>query len=70
MRCNFLLRASAQSSRLSPSVGMKFLLFAYVDPGLGSLIWQSIVAAVVGFIFYLKKTRIWLAGLFKKIFRL
>jgi hypothetical protein len=43
-------------------------LFAYIDPGLGALIWQSIVAGVVGFLFYLKKSRRWIVGVFRKMF--
>jgi hypothetical protein len=43
-------------------------IFGYIDPGLGALIWQSIVAAFVGFLFYLKKTRRWIVGVFRKIF--
>ena len=46
---------------------MKFYFFAYIDPGLGALIWQSIVAALVGFLFYLKKTRQWIVNSFRKI---
>jgi hypothetical protein len=46
---------------------MKILL-AYVDPGLGSLIWQSIVAGIVGFFFYLRKTRRWIAGTIRGMF--
>jgi hypothetical protein len=42
-------------------------ILAYVDPGTGALIWQSIVAAFVGSIFYLKKTRKWLGSLWLKI---
>jgi hypothetical protein len=41
--------------------------FAYIDPGLGALIWQSSVAAVVGFLFYLKKTRRWIVSTFRKM---
>jgi hypothetical protein len=44
------------------------MLLAYIDPGLGALIWQAIVAGVVGFLFYLKKTRQWIAGLVRKMF--
>jgi len=44
---------------------MKF--FAYVDPGLGALIWQSAVAGVVGFLFYLKKSRRWIVNTFRKM---
>lgn len=43
-------------------------LFAYVDPGLGALLWQTIIAAFVGFLFYLKKTRRWIVGGFRKMF--
>jgi hypothetical protein len=42
-------------------------IFGYIDPGLGALIWQSIVAAFVGFLFYLKKTRRWIVGVYRKI---
>ena len=34
---------------------MKHFFLGYIDPGLGALIWQSIVAAFVGLFFYLKK---------------
>jgi len=30
---------------------------AYIDPGVGLLAWQAIVAAFVGLLFYLEKTR-------------
>ena len=43
-------------------------LFAYVDPGLGALIWQATVAGIVGFLFYLKKTRRWIVDMFRKMF--
>jgi hypothetical protein len=43
-------------------------LLAYIDPGVGLLIWQAIVAAFVGLLFYLKKTRRWIIGLFRKMF--
>ncbi len=33
------------------------LLLSYVDPGVGLLAWQAIVAAFVGTLFYLRKTR-------------
>ena len=45
------------------------MILAYVDPGLGALIWQMAVAAVIGTMFYLKKTRDWIAKTFKKIVR-
>jgi hypothetical protein len=44
------------------------MLFAYVDPGLGMLIWQTVVAAFVGTIFYLNKTRKWMVSVVRKIF--
>ncbi len=44
------------------------IVLAYIDPGLGALIWQTLLAAFVGFLFYLKKTRLWIAGMFRKIF--
>ena len=45
-----------------------FMLIAYVDPGLGMLIWQTIVAAFVGAIFYMNKTRRWIVAGIRKIF--
>jgi hypothetical protein len=44
-------------------------LLAYVDPGLGLLAWQALVAAFVGAIFYIKKTRDFFLRLFQKVFR-
>lgn len=44
------------------------MLLAYIDPGLGALLWQAIVAGAVGFLFYLKKTRRWIVDLFLKAF--
>jgi hypothetical protein len=43
------------------------MMVAYVDPGLGALIWQSIVAAFVGVLFYITKTRRWIVNLYRKI---
>jgi hypothetical protein len=45
------------------------IFVAYIDPGFGLLAWQALVAACVGTLFYLKKTRTWLVGLFVKCFR-
>jgi hypothetical protein len=45
------------------------MMFAYIDPGLGQLIWLSIVSAFVGFVFYVKKVRAWAVGVWQKIFR-
>jgi hypothetical protein len=37
---------------------MNFIsILAYVDPGSGALIWQTILCAIVGCLFYLKKSR-------------
>jgi hypothetical protein len=44
-------------------------ILAYVDPGMGALVWQTVVAAFVGFVFYLKETRRWIVNMFLKIFR-
>ena len=44
-------------------------LLAYIDPGLGALLWQSIMVVFIGFLFYLKKTRRWVVSTFRKIFR-
>jgi hypothetical protein len=41
--------------------------FAYVDPGLGLLAWQAVVAAFVGAMFYMRKTRTWLMNCLKKL---
>jgi len=43
-------------------------LLAYIDPGLGALMWQTMVAVFVGFLFYLKKTRRWIVRTSRKIF--
>jgi hypothetical protein len=43
---------------------------AYIDPGLGALAWQTLAALFVGLVFYLKKTREWLAKAFKKLLRI
>ena len=45
------------------------IIIAYVDPGLGALLWQSLIASFVGLMFYLKKTREWIMRMFRKIFR-
>jgi hypothetical protein len=46
------------------------MIIAYVDPGLGALIWQSVVAGIVGFLFYLKKSRRWIVNVFRNMFGL
>jgi hypothetical protein len=45
------------------------VIVAYIDPGLGALLWQMIVAAFVGFLFYLKQTRRWIVGVIVGGFR-
>ena len=45
------------------------MIIAYIDPGLGALLWQMIVAAFVGFLFYLKQTRRWIVGVIVGVFR-
>jgi hypothetical protein len=45
------------------------ILLAYVDPGSGLLLWQMLLAALVGLVFYLKKTRDFVLGVFRKLFR-
>jgi hypothetical protein len=47
---------------------MKIVL-GYIDPGMGLLAWQALVAAFLGTLFYLKKTRAWIVGLFMRLFR-
>ena len=44
------------------------IMLAYIDPGMGSLVWQTIISAFIGMFFYLKKTRLWLVELFQKLF--
>jgi len=39
---------------------------AYVDPGTGSLIWQFILAAFFGMLFYLRKIKKIVLSLFSK----
>jgi len=46
---------------------MKFV--AYIDPGMGILLWQSIVAMCLGVLFYLKKSRAWIVALLRKPFQ-
>ena len=43
-------------------------LWAYVDPGSGLLVWQALVAAVIGLLFYLKKTRDFGFALLRRLF--
>ena len=45
----------------------RVLILAYVDPGLGALAWQTIMAAFVGLFFYLKQTRRWMMTVIRRI---
>lgn len=42
-------------------------LFAYIDPGSGLLIWQVIMAACVGVLFYIRKVRKFFGKTIRKI---
>ena len=48
------------------TVQARMTIFGYVDPGVGLLAWQAIVATFVGILFQVKKTRVWLLGLVRK----
>jgi hypothetical protein len=41
----------------------------YIDPGVGLLAWQALVAAFLGLVFYLKKTRTFVVDLVMRPFR-
>ena len=43
-------------------------ILAYIDPGSGALIWQSIIGVFVGMFFYLRKTRKWIGRLMGRVF--
>lgn len=45
------------------------LFIGYIDPGSGALIWQALVAAGVGLIFYVKKSREFLVRTLSRLFR-
>jgi len=45
------------------------LFLAYVDPGVGLLVWQTIVAAVLGLLFYLRKTRMFIVSFVLRVTR-
>ena len=44
-------------------------LEGYIDPGSGQLLWQVLIAAGVGLLFYIKKSRDFLAGLARRLFK-
>jgi hypothetical protein len=45
------------------------MMFAYVDPGLGLLAWQALVAVFLGLVFYVRKTREKVLGWLQSLFR-
>jgi hypothetical protein len=45
------------------------MMVAYIDPGLGQMIWLSIVSAFVGLMFHIKRARAWIVRTVLKIFR-
>jgi hypothetical protein len=47
-------------------VGLEKEASAYTDPGTGALIWQMIAAGFVGAMFYVRRFRILVSGLWKK----
>ena len=49
---------------------MHIVIVGYVDPGMGLLAWQAVVAVFLGVLFYVRKTRNWVAGLLRRTFRL
>jgi hypothetical protein len=42
-------------------------VLAYIDPGLGALIWQSIIGIFVGLLFYLRRTRRWIGRMMGRV---
>jgi hypothetical protein len=46
------------------------IIFAYIDPGSGLLAWQAIMAAILGLLFYLKRTRDFLMKIAQKLFKI
>jgi hypothetical protein len=51
---------------LAVSAVMPASAYAYVDPGHGALVWQALLAAFFGSLFYLRRLRTWLDALRKK----
>ena len=45
-------------------------ILAYIDPGVGALIWQSIIGVFVGVLFYLRRTRKLIGRVMGKVFRI
>jgi hypothetical protein len=48
---------------------VKTFILAYVDPGVGTLAWQTVVSAFIGLFFYLRKTRNWVVKVLLKLFQ-
>jgi hypothetical protein len=46
------------------------IIMAYIDPGSGLLVWQAVMATMLGFLFYMKRTRDFIVRFVKKLFRL
>ena len=40
--------------------------YAYIDPGLGSLMWQLLFAGFVGGMFYVRKIRNWIVAMIRR----
>jgi len=65
------MRASFQTTRGNDERTLiaAIRVVGYVDPGSGLLAWQLLVAAVVGLVFYLKKSRDFLKKMARKLLR-
>ena len=42
--------------------------WAYIDPGSGLLLWQMVVGACVGCVFYVRKSRRWIIRRVQRLF--
>ena len=42
-------------------------VYAYIDPGMGAMIWQILLAAFVGAIFFIKRVKFWIIAMFNWI---
>ena len=42
------------------------IIIAYIDPGSGLLVWQAVMATMLGLLFYMKKTRDFIVRLVRK----
>jgi hypothetical protein len=42
--------------------------WAYIDPGSGLLLWQAVVGACLGCVFYVRKSRRWIIGRVQRLF--